>query len=248
MIFFESGELQFSRNRPNRVFLIKLVRYYEYINAILISIVIVLATVQYVNLAILSVFLIVYWIYVLLKALLPRQKKYKSYYLHSNTQKIRSLFLVLGTTVFLAYMYFGTDYLSENQSGGNLWLLYLLSVFISSQHGHTRQLFYLLALSSLFLVIIQIGAYGNITPTSVLDTLSKLFWLFLLSIMLHILIKLISDSLATATLLQSLTEKIKSKASSVKDKYIFLQELVDEISNSFGYSHCQPPKFSTNHK
>lgn len=237
MIFFESGELQFSRSRPNRILLISLVRSYEYINAFLISIIIFLSTFQALKPEILILFLGIYWIYVLLKARLPRRKHLKARYLSTRTQFFRSLALVVGVTLFLSYVYLGTNYLEINQSGDVLWLLYLLAIFVSSQHGHTTQLFFVLVLSSIFLAVIQFAALGGVTLSDGLGILSKLIFLSLLSLMLHILIKLISDSLATNILVQSIAENIRAKASLLKSKKILMQELVNEVSASFGYAH-----------
>lgn len=230
-----SGKLLFSFGRPNRILLIQLVRYYDVIVAGVVSFFLLLTTFQYAPWWT-CISLIIYWIYVIAKLIyIPSDMKDSFHLIHYN-HVYRWFFLTVGTTVFIGYIYFSTNYLSQNGDRDLLWLLFILCNFTLSQYGRSNQLAASLVVSSVIFSSLQFMTYQGDNFVFLQQLLQKLIWLWLISLILHILIKLISDSLATMELVQKLSNELKANLKA-KDQDVFLQKVVDEISKSFGYRH-----------
>jgi signal transduction histidine kinase len=240
-----SEEFIISETRPRRTYMAFLVRWYTLIIAIFITIILVLTVVPYAPLAG-AITILGYWVYYGLMQWVNVRKPLHGTLTSKNWQLARSLSLIVAVTVLLTYLYLGTDFLSLGGADHTLWLLLLLAALIVIKRGPTEYVViavFCAAASLIFTTLLgaRVAGSGWITEDIALDLLAKIAWLTLLSLILHLSIRFVSNLYADVRLLHQVADEMleqeqnaitASRRTSVQE---IVQRLVDRIAADYGY-------------
>jgi signal transduction histidine kinase len=237
-------DLFIASNRPNRSHILFFVRYYPYIVGALVTAILIISLIkgyQYY----LFVILPIYWVYVFARAFYQKQENWSKYYKSKNLQFARALVLVVAATVLLFFLYNKSSYYRTLKGGDNLWLLYLLAVYVVSQRGSTK-------LFGLILTIVIIALYivepkNDLALISVLgidftvNFVSRSASLLLLSVIFYIFIRHMADTIADLNLILKVQDKLRNMESGIVNigfnRSAYLEQVVEMISSDFKYDH-----------
>lgn len=176
-------------------------------------------------------------------------EKYNS----GKVQFTRAMCLVGALWIFLGCLIGFTDYvLNYNNPAGrgnyhNLWLLFLLAIFMVSQTPNTLLMAATTIISGIAIVILEGLAIYRINKAVSFDLLSlltdtleasliKLVWLVLLAFILHTMLRSIAEWYSDLQLLQYIEAAIRSDNAAM-DEVKLLHEIVTRIATEFDYHH-----------
>ena len=184
-------------------------RNYHLIIAAFVTIILLLSTWDQLGIT-LFVFLVPYWTYVYaLYVLKTRRSPYGD---HRNPtaliiQTARSLLLWVATVILLVILFGRTDYLAGTIEG-NLWLFFLLAVFVVGHHSGTVSTVIIVTLSCIIVFTLSFLFQTLSFWETMTNAAIKSAWLVLLSFMLYILLGAISDWETNSYLLNSVAKQL----------------------------------------
>ncbi|MCE9647143.1 MAG: GAF domain-containing protein [Chloroflexi bacterium] len=236
--------LHFPQIRPDRRWIRFFVKHYTYLVGIATSLIII-ASLYYIDVKVMSIALLGYWVYVGVKVRNRSNPKWVSLYQSVLTQFVRTLFLITGVSILLGYVYTHTDYL-DIVKVDTLWLLYLMAISVISQRG--SRIWFILTLTvviiSLYIVSPVEGKVILSFPfTITLEIISKVFWLVSLSGLTYILLRYMSDAVADINLIVNVQNHIREmegkflRSNMELNKDDYLEKSVEIIRNDLHYDH-----------
>jgi len=183
------------------------------------------------------------------RTLQMKDARWKSFYHSTTAQIIQSTLLITGTTIFLWYVYRYTNYLSEVKVD-TLWLLYLMVIWIISQHS--SRFYFLILLGIILLALYIVTPYTNgpvlfnlpypLTPLT-LEFLIKSLWLISLASLTYILFRYLGDAVADMHLIVDVQNHIRQVESRLLrdkkdfDEMEYLAKCVQVIRDDLHYDH-----------
>lgn len=234
--------------RPDRRLISFFVKNYLILGGIFTTLIIV-ATLNMINPWILFGVIALLGIFLWFRTLQIKYVSWRSFYHSAPAQIIQSFLLIIGTTIFLGYVYRYTSYLSEVKVD-TLWLLYLMVIWIISQHS--SRFYFLILLGIVILSLYIVTPYRNgpvlfnlpypLTPLT-LEFLIKSLWLISLASLTYILFRYLGDAVADMHLIVDVQNHIRQVESRLLrdkkdfDEMEYLAKCVQVIRDDLHYDH-----------
>ena len=246
-----SSVLYFSKNRPKHSVIVLLSKYFQFIISIVLSILLCILVIPYEK-PLTIIVLIIYLSYVVFKQFIKKKKKLSEYYNREFFGFLRSLFLIFALTLYIFLLKITINNYDEIHSFDSLWLLYIFAIFITSQRGNTKYLFLSLFASSIGLLLITAPNGTSLISTSVTilnnifntQYISRIIWITLISFLLHIVSRLLSDYAADLNAIYELQNELQEieyqtidspEAQFQENQYY--QNVADKIAAEYNYPH-----------
>lgn len=230
--------------RPDRRTISYFLKNYSYIVLGIISIIVFTSVYQTLR-GITFVFLGGYWLYILSKIWVEKNKKVTQIYFHPIIQFLRSFFLIACVTALLLFLYQKSDYLN-NVDNNTLWLLYIPAINVVSERGSRKALFLVLAIVTglIYWVTPAMGTVLFPFPKPVtMEVFLQCIWLIFLSLSSYILLRYLSDAIADLNLIISIQNKIREMEGGILrskvdiDEAEYLEKAVEIIQTDLTYEH-----------
>lgn len=239
---FEANRRLVHEQRPHRNMLSFWVNNHHYIVTAAVSLILLIGTGPYLRDWVL-IALIPYWLYVFLYNRLGLHLQgnigLHLNYGSSHLQVARSILVSGGAFLFLLYVYTQTNY---PVGSSNLWLLFVLTTFIASQHTKSIHAVIITLFCCGLIVLLNFFAYPQLNADYWRDTLTSLGWIGLLSYITHVLLRSLNDGFANAQLLNRVSKKLV-ELGEIRSHYKLglehdvLNAAASQISEDFIYPH-----------